>query len=90
MDNTTPNEPTLPARDATLRKGDAFAYHKVTSECQKELAWLRTCYREMRDLVEQRIPNTRERAIAITHLQTSLMFAIQAKVLADPDSEPQL
>lgn len=80
--------------EAPLTKGDPFCYHATSEECREELAELRLEFRFLRDLIvgdqdnPPMVPECRERSLAITHLQTAMMFAIAGLAINHEDSEP--
>lgn len=69
-------------------KGDPFFNHRPTEECAALLALIREGFRTLRDEVASLVPHSREKSLALTHLQTAMMFAIQGTVINDEDSEP--
>lgn len=81
--------PTVERKPDLASTRDEFVYHKVTPECAAELANIRRAFRELRDVIKQRIPDCRLRAIAITHLGDASRAAIAAAVLSDPGSEAE-
>lgn len=69
---------------------DPFDYHITTEDCRIQLAATRLNFKDLRDFILESVPNCRERALAITALQDSLMRTIQAIVFTHPDSVPQV
>lgn len=64
-----------------------FAYHKPSQEGLARIAKLREAYSALHDLIEEIAPHSRERAVGLTELETSAMWAIKAVVCNDPESE---
>lgn len=64
-----------------------FNYHKPSEEGLKKITELREAFSKISDLIETNCGNNRERAIAITNLETTAMWAIKAVVFNDPKSE---
>ena len=64
-----------------------FCYHRVTEETANEMAVLRTAYKIVARKVVTQCPDSRERSLAITALEESLMRAIQSLALYSEDSE---
>lgn len=65
----------------------AFAYHKPSQDGLDKITELREAYSFLHDLIEETAPASRERAVALTELETSAMWAIKAIVCNDPESE---
>jgi hypothetical protein len=63
-----------------------FAYHKPSAMGLEEITKLREAYSELKALIESLSPASRERAVALTELETSAMWAIKSVVFNDPDS----
>ena len=64
-----------------------FAYHKPSEEGLKRITQLRQAFSNLHDVIEALAPNSRERSVALTELETTAMWAIKAVVCNDPDSE---
>lgn len=69
------------------KRGDPFYNHRPGAAGQERLAENRACFRALRDPL-RRLPQTRELSLALTHLQTAMMFATAAIALTDPEAEP--
>jgi hypothetical protein len=67
-----------------------FAYHKPSPESLDAITRLRKAFSDLKAELEYRCPASRERAVALTELETSAMWAIKAVVSNDPTSIPQL
>jgi hypothetical protein len=63
-----------------------FAYHKPSEEGLRKITELREAYSTLKDHIEKHSPASRERAVALTELETSAMWAIKSVVLNDPNS----
>lgn len=66
-----------------------YAYHKPSDDAFSRISQLRKCFSDADDLIKKLCPHSRERAVAITELETSAMWAIKSVVLLDPDSKPE-
>lgn len=67
----------------------SYQYHKPSEKSLVDIAAIRKAFSGLHDLVEQLAPTSRERAIALTELETSAMWAIKAIVCNDPASVVQ-
>lgn len=66
-----------------------FAYHQPSPEGLLRITQLRDAYSQLQRLILDVAPGSRERAVALTELETSAMWAIKAVVFNDPDSNVQ-
>lgn len=64
-----------------------FAYHKPSEEGLKRITQLRQAFSNLHDVIEALAPNSREKSVALTNLETTGMWAIKAVVCNDPESE---
>ena len=64
-----------------------YAYHKPSQESIPKIAKLREAFSALQDLIDETCPQSRERSIACTELETAAMWAIKAVVCNDPKSE---
>lgn len=64
-----------------------YAYHKPSEAGLKMISTLRDGFSKMHDLIEATAPNSREKSVALTNLETTAMWAIKAVVCNDPSSE---
>jgi len=64
-----------------------YAAHKPSAEGIEKIAALRKLFSETHDQIEALAPSSRERAVALTNLETAAMWAIKAVVCNDPQSE---
>ena len=67
-----------------------YAYHKPSDESLGKITALRQAFSELHDKIESLAPQSRERSVAITELETAAMWAIKAVVCNDPKSEVAL
>lgn len=63
-----------------------FAYHKPSEKGLVTITTLREAFSALHDLIEEKCPASREKAVAITNLETAAMWAIKAVVCNDPES----
>ena len=66
-----------------------FAYHKPSEEGMERTTVLREAYSILREVIDDQCPNSREKSLALTELETSAMWAIKAVVFNDPYSEAE-
>lgn len=64
-----------------------YAYHKPGASGVEKIAQLREAFSQLHDKIEELAPNSRERSVALTNLETTAMWAIKAVVCNDPESE---
>jgi hypothetical protein len=64
-----------------------FAYHKPSDEGLGKINAIREKYSEVKKLLEDICPSSRQLSVAITELETSAMWAIKSVVFNDPKSE---
>lgn len=64
-----------------------YAYHKPSSDGLDKITILRVAFSKMHDLIEELAPQSREKSVAFTNLETTAMWAIKAVVCNDPKSE---
>lgn len=63
-----------------------YAYHKPSDTGLEKITQLRKWFSETDKLIKELCPQSRERAVAITELETTAMWAIKAVVLNDAAS----
>lgn len=63
-----------------------FAYHAPSDVSMTKITNIRSAFSAIKDLIEKECPNSRERAVALTELETSAMWAVKAVVSNDPES----
>lgn len=64
-----------------------FAYHKPGPEGLAKINELRELFSTVSEKINELCPNSRERSVALTELETTAMWAIKAVVCNDPQSE---
>jgi hypothetical protein len=64
-----------------------YAYHKPSAAGIDKIAALRQAFSDLHDKIESLAPNSREKSVALTNLETTAMWAIKAVVCNDPESE---
>ena len=63
-----------------------YAYHKPSDDGLSRITQLREAYSSLQRVIEDVVPMSRQRSVAITELETSAMWAIKAVVFNDPAS----
>lgn len=63
-----------------------YEYHKPSAAGIEKIAKLREAFSALDDLIEENVPASRERSVAITKLEETAMWAIKAVVHNDPES----
>lgn len=63
-----------------------FAYHAPSEDGLAKITALRAGFSEVKRLIEAHCPESRQRSVAITELETAAMWAIKAVVFNDPKS----
>lgn len=64
-----------------------FAYHKPSTEGLDKITELREAFSVVHQAIMDSCPNSRERAVALTELETAAMWAIKSVVFNDESSE---
>ena len=64
-----------------------FAYHKPSPDGLIRITHLRDAFSVVKRAIEAQCPESRQRAVALTELETSAMWAIKAVVFNNPGSE---
>jgi hypothetical protein len=64
-----------------------FAYHKPSTDGLTKITELREAFSVVHQVILKSCPNSRERAVALTELETAAMWAIKSVVFNDEDSE---
>lgn len=64
-----------------------FAYHKPSDDGLKKINMLREAFSEIHSNISVLCPDSREKSVALTNLETTAMWAIKAVVCNDPKSE---
>lgn len=73
--------------EAPMSVSKAFAHHKPSSDACAKIAALRRAFSDLARVIEESAPGTREKAVAITHLETACMWATKAVAVNDPKAE---
>ena len=63
-----------------------YAYHKPSPEGMDKINQLREAYSIVQRIIDEVCPQSRQKSVAITELETSAMWAIKAVVFNDPES----
>lgn len=63
-----------------------YAYHKPGEVGLAKITQLRQAFSDLHDKIELLAPNSREKSVALTNLETTAMWAIKAVVCNDPES----
>jgi hypothetical protein len=64
-----------------------YAYHKPSTAGIEKITTLREAFSTLHDQIEALAPNSREKSVALTNLETTAMWAVKAVVCNDPESE---
>lgn len=64
----------------------AFAFHVPSEASKKAITELRRSFSELEQLIQVYAPNSRQRSVALTNLETAAMWAIKSVVSTDPES----
>lgn len=64
-----------------------YAYHKPSDAGLDKIRTLREAFSQLHNLIKETAPDSREKAVALTNLETTAMWAIKAVVCNDPQSE---
>lgn len=64
-----------------------YQYHKPSEQGLNTIRAIRMAYSDLHDLIERNAPESRERSVALTNLETSAMWAIKAIVCNDPEAD---
>lgn len=64
-----------------------FAYHKPSKGGLAKITELREQFSAVFETIQKTCPDSREKSVALTNLETTAMWAIKAVVYNDPESE---
>lgn len=64
-----------------------YANHTPTPETIDVIREMRESFSAIHVMVEKCCPNTRERSVALTHLETAAMWAVKALAVNDPNAK---
>lgn len=67
-----------------------YAYHKPSEAGLEKIRRLRQLFSALHDSIANFAPDSREKSIALTNLETTAMWAIKAVVYNDPESQVDL
>jgi hypothetical protein len=67
-----------------------YAYHKPSQAGLATISVIRKAFSDLHDTLEHLCPNSREKSVALTHLETTAMWAIKAVVCNDPESKVEI
>lgn len=65
----------------------AYKSHIPSEEGKAKIDSVREAFSNLDELVQELAPNSREKSIALTHLETACMFTVKAITHNDPDSK---
>lgn len=63
-----------------------YAYHKPSDDGLARITKLREAFSAVERLINETCPSSRHKAVAITNLETTAMWAIKAVVFNDSES----
>ncbi len=63
-----------------------YAYHKPSASGLEKIKTLREAFSSLHNLIKEVAPESREKSIAFTNLETTAMWAIKAVVFNDSES----
>jgi hypothetical protein len=63
-----------------------YAYHKPGAAATEKIRELRNQFSALHDFVANKCPDSREKSVALTNLETAAMWAIKSVVCNDPES----
>ena len=63
-----------------------YNQHKLTTGTASNIETLRMEFTKLHLLIEEFVPTSRERAVALTNLEQAAMWAVKAAVVTDPAS----
>lgn len=64
-----------------------FAYHKPSDAGLARIIDLREAFSNVKQVIEANCPDSRQKSVAITELETAAMWAIKAVVFNNPSSK---
>ncbi len=67
-----------------------YAYHRPSDAGLNTTRMLRVAFSQMHEMIDKLAPDSREKSVALTNLETTAMWAIKAVVCNDPSSEVEL
>ena len=63
-----------------------FAFHQPSPDDLETITFLRKAFSDLKAEIERRCPASRERAVALTELETTAMWAVKSVVFNNPAS----
>lgn len=67
-----------------------FAYHKPSDDGLEKIQKLREAFSLVYEEITSTCPDSRERSVALTNLETTAMWAVKAVVFNDSDSDVRM
>jgi hypothetical protein len=67
-----------------------FAYHKPSPEGLAKIKALRESFSNLCTIIGEVCPDSREKSVALTNLETTAMWAVKSVVCNDPASQVEL
>jgi len=64
----------------------AYSHLIISSESMRTINRINEAFSALQDLIEESVPDGRERSVAITDLESASMWATRATLLSDPGS----
>jgi len=63
-----------------------YAYHRPSPDGFAKIEALRAAFSDVQRVIEASCPESRQRSVAVTYLETCAMWAIKSVVFNDPES----
>jgi hypothetical protein len=64
-----------------------FAYHSPSPAGLTQITYLREAFSQVAEAIQKHAPDSREKSVALTQLETAAMWAVKAVVFNDPESQ---
>lgn len=80
---------TQPDTDERAHIDKTFAYHKPSEDGLARITSLREAFSAVKRTIETKCPESRQRSVALTELETAAMWAIKAVVFNDQNSSTE-
>lgn len=64
-----------------------YNYHKPSGATQEIISDMRRSFKSLAERIMKNVKNSRERSLALTHLEDARMYSILALAVNDPDGE---
>lgn len=81
-----------PANDDTKieeKIAKVFAYHAPSEAMRGNIKVVKAAYSRLLSTINGMCPDSRDKSLAITHLEDSAMRAVRSMVMNDPESVPE-